>query len=272
MLLDRSELEVTKSSSVIGFATEGGGHWKVWDRYLTVDGKKAFHIGNICETCSFFFERLDGANRSINAEAVIASLNTGIRNLSPSVVQALTLIVPDGKYQLLLQDVRPRLVKPGEKTDYFLDEQVALWGIDGFWCMPHSPRTEYYRLRTKAMTEGRGLFEFLVPMFPHNWLETKRLAEYDAAFTNNAMPTAVSISILDVKSPADWDAEKEITSHWCLAHYLIDGHHKVYAAAKNGQALTLVSFLAVNQGVSSEEEIRKLLAALNDANNAGEDS
>jgi hypothetical protein len=62
------------------------------------------------------------------------------------------------------------------------------------------------------MTQGRGLFEFLVPMFPHNWLDPKRLSEYDA-YVNNEMPTAVSISILDVRSPADWEGDEVITSH-----------------------------------------------------------
>lgn len=264
MLLGTSELEVKGSSSIIGFTTEGGGSWKVWDRYLTIEGKKAFHIGNICGTCSFFFERLEGANKSVNAEAIIDALNKGVKNLEPSIVQALALIVPDGKYKLLLQVVRPHLVKPGEKADYFTDEQVALWGVDGFWGMPHFPKTEYYRLQTKKIKEGRGLFEFLVPMFPHNWLESKRLAEYETAYDNNEMPSAVSISILDVKSPADWDGEKDITSHCCLAHYLIDGHHKVYAAAKTGKPLTLISFLAVSQGVSSEQEITELLGTLNE--------
>lgn len=264
MLLETSDLEVTGSSSIIGFTTEGGGSWKVWDRYLTVEGKKAFHIGNVCGTCSFFFERLEGANKSVNAEAVVDALNKGVLSLEPSIIQALALIVPDGKYKLLLQEVLPRLVRPGEEADYFVDEQVALWGVDGFWGLPHFPKTEYYRLPTKLMNEGRGIFEFLVPMFPHNWLDQKRLAEYDTVYNNGEMPSAVSISILDIKSPADWDGEQDITSHWCLAHYVVDGHHKVYAAAKNGKPLTLLSFLAVNQGVSSEEEINELMRALND--------
>jgi len=262
MLLDTSDLEISGSTSIIGFTTEGGGNWEVWDRYLTIEGKKAFHVGNMCGTCSFFFERLEGANKSVNAEAVVESLNNGVRYLDPSIVQELALIIPDGKYKLLLQDVRPRLVKPGEEADYFTDEQVALWGVDEFWGMPHFPKTEYYRLGTQLMKEGRGLFEFLVPMFPSNWLGQKRLAEYEAAYNNNEKPSAVSISILDVKSPADWDEEKDITSHWCLAHYLVDGHHKVYAAAKNGKPLTLVSFLAVSQGVSSEAEITELMRVL----------
>ena len=139
---------------------------------------------------------------------------------------------------------------------------MALWGIDGFWGMPHFPKTEYYRLRTMVMNGDRGLFEFLIPMFPQSWLDSKRLTEYDTAYSNNEMPTAVSISILDVKSPADGEDDKVISSHWCLAHYIIDGHHKVFAAANSGKPLTLVSFLAINQGVSSEEEITELLSSL----------
>lgn len=264
MLLDTSEQNVTGSSSIIGFMTEGGFGPGGFDRYLTVEGEKAFHIGNVCGTCSFFFERLGGANQSVDVEAIVDNLNTGITKLGPPVIPALALIVPDGKYKVLLQEIRPYLVKPGESADYFVHEQVTLWGIDGFWGLPHSPKTEYYRLRTQTMTNDRGLFEFLVPMFPHNWLDQKRLAEYVVSYSKNVMPTAVSISVLDIKEPATWDKPKDITSHWCLAHYLIDGHHKVYAAVQQNKPLTLVSFLAVDEGVSSEEEINELVAVLND--------
>ena len=48
MLLDNSKTTVTDSASIIGFATEGGGDWPEWDRYLTINETKAFHIGNVC--------------------------------------------------------------------------------------------------------------------------------------------------------------------------------------------------------------------------------
>ncbi len=267
MLLDTSEIIVSNSSSIIQFTTEGNDNWKIWDRYLEIEGKKAFHIGNVCETCSFFFERLEGANQSINPNTVVTSLKKGVRNLNQNLLQELAVIVPNGNYKLLLQEIRPFLVKPGEKTDYFIDEQVTLWGIDGFWGMPHFPRAEYYRLKTKTIGKKRGLFEFLIPMFPHNWLQKKQLAEYEKIYDNAEMPSAVSITVLDIKSPASWDGkqttEKQtINSHWCLAHYLIDGHHKVYAAAKNRRPLTLISFLSVSESISSEKEIIELINTL----------
>jgi hypothetical protein len=264
MLLDKSEVNVTASSSIIGFTTEGGGNWKVWDRYLTIDGKKAFHIGNVCGTCSFFFERLEGANQSVNAVDVIEKLNSGIIELTSSVVNALALIIPRGRYKVLLQEVRPYLVRPGEKNDYFVDEQVALWGVDTFWGMPHFPKTEYYRLLTRVIKDGCGLFEFLIPMYPHNWLDKRRLSEYETLLNNDVKPTAVTLSVLDIKSPAVWEGDKDITSHWCLAHYLIDGHHKAYTAAISDKPLTLVSFLSMNQGISSEDEIVELIGILNE--------
>jgi hypothetical protein len=262
MLIDSSQLTVTDSESILGFETEGGGSWKVWDRYLTIDGKKAFHIGNVCGTCSFFFERLEGANQSINAPDAIEKLNSGLGSLDPSVVKALSCIIPDGVYGVLFQRVYPTLVQPGAKDDYFGKEQVALWGIEPFWGMPHFPKTEYYRLMTKTIKKDCGLFEFLVPTFPHNWLNEQRLADYRTDLNKGVQPTSVAISVLDVKGPADWDGEPEVTSHWCLAQYLIDGHHKVYAASRSNRPLTLISFLALEQGVSSKQEINELLEIL----------
>jgi hypothetical protein len=236
----------------------------VWDRYLTIEGKKAFHIGNVCGTCSFFFERMEGANQRVDASEVIERLNSGLTSLEPSVVGVLESLLPDGRYRVLLQEVRPKLVSPGEEGDYFVEEQVALWGVDRFWSMPHSPKTEYYRLATRVLPGARGLFEFLVPAFPNSWLRTQRLLEYFALLGKRGKPTAVAISVLDVKAPDEWTGVQEVTSHWCLAHYLLDGHHKVYAAALADRPLTLVSFLSAEQGISSPGQVDELLEILSE--------
>ena len=73
-IISKSSLKIEKSDSIISFQTTGGGTWEVWDRYLTIDGEKAYHIGNVCGTCSFFFERLGGANKSVSPIEVIKDL------------------------------------------------------------------------------------------------------------------------------------------------------------------------------------------------------
>ena len=160
MLIDRVDIQVTGSNSILSFETEGGGSWEVWDRFLAIDGKKAFHIGNICGTCSFFFERLEGANKSINAEKLVAALNSGVSGFDEFALNELERIMPDGKYTVTLSQVIPKLTQPRDENDYFTKEQLELWGVDGFWGIPHFPKTEYYRLTTSRLNKDAGIFEF----------------------------------------------------------------------------------------------------------------
>ena len=99
----------------------------------------------------------------------------------------------------------------------------------------------------------RGLFEFVVPMFPKNHLRADTISSYKNAFSHGVLPTALAVSILDVKQPANWNGNPELTKHWCLSHYLLDGHHKVYAAAEQGTPVSILSF---------EAELRVALEAL----------
>jgi len=259
VIIDNSERTINESQSPLQFLSEGGGYWPQWDRYLAIDGKKAFHLGNICGTCQFFFERMDGANQSINPQEVAAALNSGISSLAPELLYSLEKIMPKGAYLVLLSEVKPKIVIPGDENDYFTHEQIELWGTDSFWGLPHFPKTEYYRLTTQLLPEQRSLFEFVVPIFPHGWLDTERVTEYEALFRQEKKPTAITLSVLDIKGPADWEGEKAIVEHACLAHYLVDGHHKSYAAARTGRAMTMISFLAVEQSIASKEDIEELL-------------
>ena len=262
MLLDRRVAELGSVTSPVGFETEGGGHWEVWDRYLTLDGKRAYHIGNICNTCTFFFKRLDGANRSLEEAQAVAALSAGLAKLDDASVQGLGQLLPPEQYIVCLLEARPALIAPGGPGDYFSREQIALWGTDPFWAMPHHPRTEYYRLGERPIRTSGQLFQFLMPMFPRQWLDMTVVSQYAAKLNDGLRPTAFAISVLDVKQPADWDEASAVAEHWCLAHYLLDGHHKVWAAAQAGRAITLISFLAVSRGIASADDVQEALATL----------
>lgn len=252
-------LKLGSDTSAIGFETAAGGSWPARDRYLTLNGQRAYHIGNACNTCAFFFTRLEGANQSISPDEVAKQLEAGLAEIDETWVERVGRILPTGEYLLMLQEARLSLVDPGKRDDYFANEQVSLWGVDGFWGMPHHPRTEYYRGRTVGIAGRARLFEFVVPMFPHSWLKPEIVMSYQSRLAGDPLPTALAISVLDVKQPAVWEGEPDVTSHWCLAHYLLDGHHKVFAATQAGRKVGLLSFLAVRQGVSTVEQIEQTL-------------
>lgn len=230
----------------------------VWDRYLTLDGKKAFNLGNICQTCDYLFERMDGATKSLNLESTVSTLAEGVRSVSEPVVAKIGAGLPKDNYDVCLMDVTLQLVRPGEQEDYFVKEHVALWGIDQFWDLPHNPRVPYYRAGEQYVEKGKKLFHFVIPMFPESLLDKGVVTKHLANMDTNSIPTAVAISLLDVKGPADWEGDVDPTEHWVLSHFLIDGHHKVRAARQADRPIRILSFIS-SRGVSGKEDVAKAI-------------
>jgi hypothetical protein len=99
-------------------------------------------------------------------------------------------------------------------------------------------------------------------MFPRNYLHANAISEYKNTLSQEVVPTALAISILDIKQPAVWEGNPDFTEHWCLSHYLLDGHHKVYAASELGKPLSILSFLALEKGISTQEQITEAIQIL----------
>ena len=255
--------QIERSASLLGFDPQERGYSEEFNRFLTIDGIRAYEIGNICGTCSFLFERLGGANCSIDASNVRDAVNAGLESIDSEATSAFRDLLPDGKYKALLLDITPKLVNLGTWDDYFAKEQVDTWGLDHFWNLPHNPRIQYYRADTRRINAKASLFEFVISMIPPNWLDADRVVKYMASTSS---PTAVAISILDIKQPAVASEEQirqgNYQAHWCLAHYLLDGHHKTFASSQVGRPMSLLSLLAVDRGISSPEETDHLEAIL----------
>lgn len=261
-LIHRLDTSAGSDRSRLRFRRAGGGQWTEWDRFLTLDNQDAFWLGNICDTCSFFFERKPGANSAVSLTHIVPQLREGLTILSADVVDALASALPGGTYTASLLRLQPELVTPASQFDYFSHEQIQLWGVDAFWGLPHHPRTEYYRTEAQRLQPQAAFYEFLVPFHPRGWLKNDTLATYTTRMGEGHQPTAVSLSILDVKQPANWDHGSAISKHYCLAHYLLDGHHKIFSAASTGRPVTLLAFLAHAEGVSTPEDREAVLAQL----------
>lgn len=261
-LLDKRTTKIVSSYSPLTFETRGGGSWEVWDRFIAVNGQNIYHIGNVCGTCSFFFEQLIDYSESINPKEAIDKLNIGLTSIHDNMIDSLREIIPNGIYEVALLTISPRLVVAGLTDDYFSKEQIDLWGIDSYDGVPHSPKVNYYRGMDKEIGEDRKIFEFFVPLTSTDNLDQTRVDFYKEEILKGNKPTAISLSILDIKEPAVWpddDIKPEFTSHWCMAHYIVDGHHKIKAASDLNSEITLLSFIATEKGISSTDDINELL-------------
>lgn len=257
-LIDKQSWSIEGSHSILAFETAGANHWDAWDRYITIHGKRAFHIGNICGTCEFFFERLEGANQGVSPREISTELQVGISQLDSDLLSKVSLILPNGDYEVSLLEVKPKLVDLGTEDDYFTNEQLQVWGIDEFWGLPHYPKTKYYRSLTRELTNKSKLFEFVVPTFPERWLDAKTVNKYKSLISDGEKPTALCLSVIDIKEPTDYKDGTDHPEHWCLSHYMVDGHHKIFAASLLNKPITVLSFLAKEESIATDQAIKEL--------------
>ncbi|MEZ6139595.1 MAG: hypothetical protein R3B84_03395 [Zavarzinella sp.] len=265
LLIDSKPLTITTSRSKLAFTTTGGTNWKVWDRFISLGDEQLFHIGNICGTCEFFFRRMtEAAVPSFEIERVKTELEVGISAIDPTAA-TLAEIMPNGKYVVALFECQPNQAGTDSTPDYFSHEQRLAWPD---YDDDPSPETWYYRGDSTAMPDQQMLFEFYVPLYDSSLLNNERVEYYKSVIKSGSRPTAISLSVLDVKAPMSFpededgnEIEPEFRTHWCFANYLLDGHHKVFASHSLGIPITILSFISIDH---SWQQIDKLIAHYHD--------
>ncbi len=226
-------------------------------RLLFAADKPAFELSFWCGTCQFMFRRLEGATEGGSLEAMQERLTAGLDDLDDDVIQQFASVLPRGDYVPLLLEVLPRLVAPAQSDDYFANEQVDTWGLESFWGLPVYPQTPYYRTFETPVDVHAHMYEFVVPMVPPSWNEPSRVREFEQLLGGGSHATAVAVSILDVCQPAS-DLGPDYHAHWALTHFLIDGHHKMEAAAISGQPIRLLTLLSVGDCLASAEQVARI--------------
>jgi hypothetical protein len=226
-------------------------------RFLQRDDKDAFELSFWCGTCQFLFKRLEGSTQTLSLPEIQATLNTGLDHIDLSVLEAFSQVLEPGTYLPMLLQVQPRLVTPGRTGDYFSEEQVATWGVNNFWGLPEHPQVPYYRTWQSAVNDDAHMYEFIVPMVPTTYNNQDTVAEHAQRLHASAQPTAVAVSTLDVCAPATFHST-DYYRHWGLTHLLLDGHHKLQAAADTGRPLQLLSLLSLDKSLATKDELQQV--------------
>jgi hypothetical protein len=225
-------------------------------RRLMLRGHEIFELNLWCGTCPALFKKL---SQPETADLALASerLSGTLERIDEDVLQVYGRVLPRSNYTVLLLEVTPQLVEPGSGSDYFTHEQVVTWGVDPVVGVPEDPGTPYYRTFEAPTGNDGHMYEFIVPMVPPAWNDSFQVGEYSRA----AEPgTAVSYSLLDVIQPA-MDEGEDYYEHWVLTHFLLDGHHKVEAAAAAGRPLRVLALVDERISIASPEELASMVQA-----------
>lgn len=225
-------------------------------RRLTLRGQEIFDLALWCGTCPAVFTKL-GEPPHADLDVVHGRLNVGLQAIDDEVLRAYSRVLPAAEYTVLLLEVRPRLVSPGDRSDYFAREQVATWGINAVDGV-EDPGTPYYRTFETSLGSGQHLLEFVVPMVPPTWNSQERVDDY--LRSDDESGTAVAYSLLDVVQPA-MDQGEDHDQHWVLTHFLLDGHHKMEAAARANRPIRLLSIVDERASLAGAEQLDTLVRA-----------
>lgn len=246
MILDKFNIFVNDSKSPFAFTCRDK-----WNRHLEYDGQLVMCIGNVCSNCCQpFFEKLG----SIPRFELSGSLSSISRAFYKEIYAELEKVLPGGYYKVIRSQVYPTYVVPGKSNDYFIHEQPRDWGTP-----VEDPKTYYYRIRSGYVEEddegyAEGYFELAAPLGSTKDL---RMGKVNTIRKQEKTQTVFALGVLDVKNAQS--STGICGTHWGLFHYLIDGHHKMYAAAIDGKPVNLVSFITLDHGASNESELNELL-------------
>ncbi|UED72817.1 hypothetical protein [Brevibacillus sp. DP1.3A] len=115
--------------------------------------------------------------------------------------------------------------------------------------------TEFYKAGKRNISSLKKIEEYIVPIQPSESLNPIAINDYKDNVKET--PTALSISFLDIKYPLNHYDEI-----WVYSHFLLDGHHKMFAADKAHKAISLLSFLSIEESFANMEQLEKLFQVL----------
>jgi hypothetical protein len=231
-----------------------------WWRDLDLDREPLYRIGNICDTCEAIMGKFKDAKFPIAPAELSQQLREGLEVVSQPVIETISQILPKGKYVVSLLDVQPALVK---FHPWHSDEIIYLWlnATAPFVLSELLPDAEQiyplWGVENDAIKfpeiDKNRLYEALFPLVEESQLNRSVIENYKLSMVEGLRPTALAFSVVDVRFPSGRGFE------WQLAHFLLDGHHKVMAASELDQPLTILSFLNTDESFAGSEYIDDII-------------
>jgi hypothetical protein len=225
-------LNITQSNSRLSFTVRMGTD-RPWWRYLDIDGQPLYCIGNLCDTCPSIFGLVEYTHLPLTPVELAGQLRAGLTGVSPAILDTVAGVLPKGNYVVGLLEIHP-VYHPSKD-------------------LPDGRKTNYNWTEMGIQYTGDTLIESILPLVGHAELNPATIKGYKAMLKHDIQPTALAFSVVDTRciSGSFWE--------WHLAHFLLDGHHKVMAASQVEKPITLLSFLNIDESSSRKDWIDKTI-------------
>lgn len=224
-------VNVTHGKGRLSFTTRDD-QGRPWWRDLDLDSQPLYRIGNLCDTCEAIFSRAAEAQMPLAPHELAARLRAGLDDLPMDVIDSIAAILPDGHYAAGLLTISPA---------YFPSASLM-----------RGSRSHMIRQKT-TLTSTVMLPEVFLPLIDEDQYDPAAIEAYEKVLAQGRQPTALALSVLDARYPSGKAYE------WQLAHFLLDGHHKIMAACRVGQPISLLSFYALDQSFAAQADIDQVL-------------
>ena len=220
---------VATSNAKLDFTTRNGSGSYAWWYDLSFDGKPLYNIGNLCSTCQAIFSLLNVLETPLAPAELSQHLRDGITTITPDILDTVGAMIPNGKYIVGLLNIQPVIS----------DRNTS----------PNSLRNRIDNGRVNGSV-GEILNEIVLPLIAEDRLDRATIDNYKARMQAGERPTVLALSVADDRAPSGRAPD------YYLAHFLLDGHHKMVAARELGLPLSVLSFLSLDGSFAFPEMLQ----------------
>jgi hypothetical protein len=237
-----------------------------WYHHLMVAGERVFEYGCPCGTCGVLFRKVGSTTRRVSDAEALQLLGSLDSVPSDDALRRLARVLEPGTYHPVVLEGMVRLVAPGASDDYFSTDVVRLTGLEPpDYKEPASPGTSYYRFGSDGELDRTGrtsgphkalVTAVVMPLHEPSQLSRERVEYWKRQQIAGAGLTAFAVSVIDNQAPAmsSADSTYPYEEQFLLTNCLLDGHHRIQAAAELGVPVRILSLLSEKASLVANPE------------------
>jgi len=227
-----------------------------WYCHLLVNGERIYEYGCPCGTCGIVFRKVGSINHQVSDPEAVQILGELNKIPSSKDLQRLARVLEPGIYHPLVIEGKVSSIEPGAANDYFASDVVRLFGLEppeykDSW----GPWTTYYKLGPDVEIERSGrisgphkalITSVVMPLHNPSQLDRERIDFWKGKHSEGDTLAGFALSVVDNQSPAmePPDPTYKYKELFLFTNCLIDGQHRIQAAAELGVAVRILSFVS----------------------------